>query len=97
MKDLVRAALALLGIRTPTGGHLRPRDHGDDIPVMLSPGGPVKPDLALHDHLHRLERAIREAARHVDDDSRALGMMDAADMIRAARPPSSAPTGRQLE
>ncbi|QVJ03040.1 hypothetical protein KGD82_13480 [Nocardiopsis eucommiae] len=32
-----------------------------------------------------VERAIREAARHVDDDSRALGMMDAADMIRQAR------------
>lgn len=32
-----------------------------------------------------LERTIREAARHVDDDSRALGMMDAADLIRDAR------------
>ncbi|MEU3020109.1 hypothetical protein ABZ635_22240 [Nocardiopsis sp. NPDC007018] len=39
----------------------------------------------LREHLHRLERAIREAARHVEDDSRALGMMDAADMIKQAR------------
>ncbi|MGW9637457.1 hypothetical protein [Nocardiopsis alba] len=41
-------------------------------------------DTALME-IARLERAIREAARLVDDDSRALGMMDAADMIREAR------------
>ncbi|MFE1170437.1 hypothetical protein [Nocardiopsis sp. NPDC058789] len=35
--------------------------------------------------LHGLEVAIREAARLVEDDSRSLGMMDAADMIRQAR------------
>lgn len=39
----------------------------------------------VNDRLHRLERTIREAARHVDDDSRALGMMDAADLIRDVR------------
>ncbi|WP_431870845.1 hypothetical protein [Nocardiopsis eucommiae] len=40
---------------------------------------------ALHAYLHRLERAIRESARLADDDERALGMMDAADMIKQAR------------
>ena len=35
--------------------------------------------------LRRIERSIREAARHQDDDSRALGMMDAADMLRDTR------------
>jgi hypothetical protein len=39
----------------------------------------------LAEEPRRIERTIREAARHQDDDSRALGMMDAADMIRDAR------------
>lgn len=32
-----------------------------------------------------LERTIREAARLVEDDSRSLGMMDAADIIKQVR------------
>lgn len=46
MKRLIRAALAKLGIRAPSGGHMHQRDHGDDIPVMLSPGGLVRCDQA---------------------------------------------------